>query len=156
MLRHTAESLRPGGRIIVVVGDKANLYPEIAELVGLEQEAIVQRHVNRRTGRRSNEFYESVLIWRNRRMEKRMAAEEQIKEAVSKVITAMMNRVMEKVLVTDPFLPDKHKADKPLYAALVPDEIFKGAHFERRFVTPFGAAWGIVSGSRSLSGAWPI
>lgn len=67
VFRHTAENLRPGGRIIVVVGDKANLYPEIAELVGLEQEAIVQRHVNRRTGRRSNEFYESVLIWRKQK-----------------------------------------------------------------------------------------
>lgn len=30
---------------------------------------------------------------------------------------------------------------KPLYAALVPDEIFKGSHFERRFVTPFGGVW---------------
>ena len=24
---------------------------------------------------------------------------------------------------------------------LVPDEIFKGSHFERRFVTPFGKVW---------------
>lgn len=67
VLRHAAESLRPGGRIIVVVGDRANLYPEIAELVGLEQEATVQRHVNRRTGRRSTDFYESVLIWRKQK-----------------------------------------------------------------------------------------
>jgi hypothetical protein len=59
-----AQSLRPGGRIIVVVGDRANLYPEIASMVGLQQEATVQRHVNRRTGRRSNDFYESVLVWR--------------------------------------------------------------------------------------------
>jgi hypothetical protein len=36
---------------------------------------------------------------------------------------------------------EKHRADKPLYAALVPDEIFKGSHFERRFVTPFGGVW---------------
>lgn len=64
VFKHAAKSLRPGGRIIVVVGDRANLYPKIAELVGLEQEATVQRHVNRRTGRRSNDFYESVLIWR--------------------------------------------------------------------------------------------
>lgn len=70
-----------------------------------------------------------------------MAADERIKAAVASVITRMMDRVMTKVLVDDPFLPEKHKADKPLYAALVPDEIFKGAHFERRFVTPFGAAW---------------
>jgi hypothetical protein len=53
----------------------------------------------------------------------------------------MMDRVMNKVLVTDPFIKEDHHAKKPLYAALVPDEIFKGAHFERRFVTPFGGAW---------------
>ncbi len=64
-----------------------------------------------------------------------------IKVAIQAVITAMMERVMEKVLVEDPFLVDKHHAKRPLYAALVPDEVFKGSHFERRFVTPFGSAW---------------
>lgn len=53
----------------------------------------------------------------------------------------MMDRVMNKVLITDPFVVEKHHASKPLYAALVPDEIFKGSHFERRFVTPFGSIW---------------
>ena len=53
----------------------------------------------------------------------------------------MMDRVMERVLITDPFVAEKHHANKPLYAALVPDEIFKGSHFERRFVTPFGRVW---------------
>jgi len=48
---------------------------------------------------------------------------------------------MEKVLIQDPFIKEEHKAKRPLYAALVPDEIFKGSHFERRFVTPFGKAW---------------
>jgi hypothetical protein len=48
---------------------------------------------------------------------------------------------MERVLVTDPFIKEEHRAMKPLYAALVPDEIFKGSHFERRFVTPFGNVW---------------
>jgi hypothetical protein len=52
-----------------------------------------------------------------------------------------MNRVMENVLYKDPFIAEEHKAKKPLYAALVPDEIFKGSHFERRFVTPFGGVW---------------
>lgn len=52
-----------------------------------------------------------------------------------------MNNVMDKVLYKDPFLFDKWKAEKPLYAALVPKEIFKGSHFERRFVTPFGGVW---------------
>lgn len=48
---------------------------------------------------------------------------------------------MDKVLVKDPFIAEEHHAKKPLYAALVPDEIFKGSHFERRFVTPFGNVW---------------
>ena len=48
---------------------------------------------------------------------------------------------MIKVLKTDPFIVEEHHAEKPLYAALVPDEIFKGSHFERRFVTPFGHVW---------------
>ena len=62
-----------------------------------------------------------------------------VKEAILNVIQTMMDRVMDKVLITDPFVAEKHHASKPLYAALVPDEIFKGSHFERRFVTPFGS-----------------
>lgn len=61
---HIATRLKSGGRIIVVVGDRANLYDEIREMSGLQHEETILRHVNRRTGRRSNEFYESVLIWR--------------------------------------------------------------------------------------------
>jgi hypothetical protein len=64
-----------------------------------------------------------------------------MKTAIQAVITQMMDKVMERVLKTDPFEPEKHHASKPLYAALVPDEIFKGSHFERRFVTPFGGIW---------------
>lgn len=64
-----------------------------------------------------------------------------VSQGIRTVITEMMDAVMNKVLVVDPFLPEEHHARKPLYAALVPDEIFKGSHFERRFVTPFGSAW---------------
>ena len=66
---------------------------------------------------------------------------ETMKLAIQEVISDMMDRVMENVLVKDPFKKDEHHAKKPLYAALVPDEIFKSSHFERRFVTPFGKAW---------------
>jgi len=61
--------------------------------------------------------------------------------AIQGTIKAMMDRVMARVLVEDPFVKELHRAARPLYAALVPDEIFKGSHFERRFVTPFGKAW---------------
>lgn len=70
-----------------------------------------------------------------------MSDQDAMKKAIQNVIKTMMDSVMERVLISDPFLPDKHKASKPLYAALVPDEIFKGSHFERRFVTPFGSVW---------------
>ena len=68
-------------------------------------------------------------------------SKERIAQGIKKVVSTLMERVMDKVLVEDPFIPENHRAAKPLYAALVPDEIFKGAHFERRFVTPFGGAW---------------
>jgi len=70
-----------------------------------------------------------------------MTSKDEMKVAIQTVVTVMMDRVMQKVLVEDPFIADEHRAKKPLYAALVPDEIFKGSHFERRFVTPFGKVW---------------
>ena len=76
-----------------------------------------------------------------------------MKEAIQSVIKVMMERVMNTVLVEDPFVKEEHKAKKPLYAALVPDEIFKGSHFERRFVTPFGGVWeklAIVAANKGL------
>lgn len=65
----------------------------------------------------------------------------EVAKSVRDVIRTMMDGVMERVLIADPFVAEKHHASKPLYAALVPDEIFKGSHFERRFVTPFGRVW---------------
>jgi hypothetical protein len=53
-----------GNRMIVVAGDRANLYGQIASKLHVEVEAVLERHVNRRTGRRSGEFYESIFIWR--------------------------------------------------------------------------------------------
>lgn len=64
VFRRVSKAMNKHGRMVVVAGDKANLYGKIAELVGVEVEGIVKRHVNRRTGRRSTEFYESVFIWK--------------------------------------------------------------------------------------------
>jgi len=64
VFRNALLSMPSGAPVIVVAGDRADLYPQIGKMVGIEVEAIVQRHVNRRTGRRSGEFYESVFIWR--------------------------------------------------------------------------------------------
>jgi len=63
---NVSQALPSGGYFIVVAGDKHNLYGEIAAALDVDVEAIVQRHVNRRTGRRSSEFYESVFVWRKK------------------------------------------------------------------------------------------
>jgi hypothetical protein len=66
---------------------------------------------------------------------------EKLKENIGGIIENLMDRIMNRVLYEDPFDRDNHRAKKPLYAALVPDQVFKGSHFERRFVTPFGGVW---------------
>lgn len=70
-----------------------------------------------------------------------MTKQERVADAIKRIIESMMNRVMDNVLVKDPFIEEEHHAKKPLYSALVPDEIFKWSHFERRFVTPFWKVW---------------
>ncbi len=70
-----------------------------------------------------------------------MNTQDRVALAIKDVVSNMMNKVMNRVLIEDPFIKENHHAAKPLYAALVPDEIFKGSHFERRFVTPFGSVW---------------
>jgi CRISPR/Cas system CSM-associated protein Csm2 small subunit len=56
---------------------------------------------------------------------------EKRKRKVQTVIQEMMDSVMDKVLIDDPFSPEELRKIKPLYASLVPEEIFKGSHFER-------------------------
>ena len=64
VFKRIIRSMQPGGRLIVVAGDRHGLYPEIAADIGVDVEAIIKRHVNRRTGRRTSDFYESVFVWR--------------------------------------------------------------------------------------------
>ncbi len=66
VFRHALEFMPQGGRLIVVAGDRHELYGDIANMIHVDTEEVVTRHVNRRTGRRASEFYESVFIWRKR------------------------------------------------------------------------------------------
>jgi DNA modification methylase len=50
--------------IVIVVNDSRHLYPEILDRAGLVLEETIMRHVNRRTGRRAGEFFESILVCR--------------------------------------------------------------------------------------------
>ncbi|OFW75728.1 MAG: hypothetical protein A2Y55_10465 [Actinobacteria bacterium RBG_16_68_12] len=62
VLRNCVGSLSPGAPVIVVVNDRRQLYPEILERAGLRLADRLERHVNRRTGRRAGEYFESVLV----------------------------------------------------------------------------------------------
>jgi hypothetical protein len=64
VLANVRRSLRPGAPVVIVINDRRDLYPEILERAGLQLEERYRRHVNRRTGRRSGEFFEDVLVAR--------------------------------------------------------------------------------------------
>ncbi len=64
VLARSREALEPGAPLLVVVNDRRELYPAILERAGLELDCRLRRHVNRRTGLRSGEYYEDVLVAR--------------------------------------------------------------------------------------------
>jgi DNA modification methylase len=64
VLARAAAALRPEAPVLVVVNDRRDLYPEILARAGLQLEARLRRHVNRRTGRRAGEYFEDVLVAR--------------------------------------------------------------------------------------------
>jgi DNA modification methylase len=63
-LAASAACLRAGAPLAIVVNDRLRLYGEILERAGLRLESRTLRHVNRRTGRRANEYFEEILIAR--------------------------------------------------------------------------------------------
>ena len=62
VLRRCADRLAPGAPVLVVVNDRRALYPAILDDAGLAVEKRLERHVNRRTGRRAGEYFESVFV----------------------------------------------------------------------------------------------
>jgi hypothetical protein len=62
VLRNVRASLELGAPVCIVVNDRRDLYPEILRRAGLRLADRLERHVNRRTGRRAGEYYESILI----------------------------------------------------------------------------------------------
>lgn len=61
VLSHTRDYMTGGGIMAIVVNDKYGLYDPSS--VGFKSIGRVERHVNRRTGRRGDAFYESILVW---------------------------------------------------------------------------------------------
>jgi hypothetical protein len=64
VLARSAEALRPGAPLLVVVNDRRELYPKVLERAGLRLDGRYRRHVNRRTGLRAGEYFEDVLVAR--------------------------------------------------------------------------------------------
>jgi hypothetical protein len=62
VLVNARSSVVLGGRICIVVNDRRDLYPAILERAGLRLIDRHERHVNRRTGLRAGEYFESILI----------------------------------------------------------------------------------------------
>lgn len=71
-----------------------------------------------------------------------MDKKERIAEAIKNILSTMMDEVMDNVLINKPYVKEKHRLPKSLYAALVPDEILKSSHFEKEFLTLFSSVWG--------------
>jgi len=62
VILHTRDYMSKDAIMAIVVNDKFSLYKP--ENVGFKSIGRVERHVNRRTGRREGAFYESILIWK--------------------------------------------------------------------------------------------
>ncbi len=58
------ENMPDNSTIVIIANDSDNIYPQVLNELDLQQEFELKRHVNRRTGRRSNDFYESIFVWR--------------------------------------------------------------------------------------------
>lgn len=56
--------LRRGAPVIIVIDDSRGLYDEILSEAGLTIDERRRRHVNRRTGRRGDEFFEQIILAR--------------------------------------------------------------------------------------------
>jgi hypothetical protein len=62
VLRVQSRLVEPNAPVIVVVNDRRDLYPQILERSALMLVDRLERHVNRRTGRRAGEYFESILV----------------------------------------------------------------------------------------------
>lgn len=61
---NVAASMPRGAPMVIVVHDRRDLYEGLARRLGFKVEYRLKRHVNRRTGRRADDFFEDVLVWR--------------------------------------------------------------------------------------------
>lgn len=63
------------------------------------------------------------------------------REAISMFVTGLVERTLRTRVDLEPWDVEAEKLLRPFAFALVPEEVWKGAKFERSFVTSFGSAW---------------
>jgi site-specific DNA-adenine methylase len=63
VLLNVRKYLAKRGVVVIVVNDKYNLYDKLVPETGFRLEDKLLRHVNRRTGRRADDFFEEILVW---------------------------------------------------------------------------------------------
>jgi hypothetical protein len=64
VFQNVLPSLAKQATVVVIVNDRYRLYDGLAGELGFLLEERLERHVNRRTGRRSTEYYESILLYK--------------------------------------------------------------------------------------------
>jgi len=64
VFKNSIKYMCDGGRMIIVIADKHNLYSLIREDLGIIEEHKVLRQVNNRSGCRNSSFYENILVWK--------------------------------------------------------------------------------------------
>jgi len=64
VFRNAGAALKRGAPVVIVIDDARSLYDEILREAGLVVEKRQLRQVNRRTGRRSGEFFEQIILAR--------------------------------------------------------------------------------------------
>jgi hypothetical protein len=71
-----------------------------------------------------------------------MALKATTKKKIVEEILRVVDKVIEKRTVDEPFSIKEIEKERPFHAALLPEEILKGSKFERSFVTSLGqSAW---------------
>lgn len=70
-----------------------------------------------------------------------MALSEATERAVAMFVTGLVERTLRRRVELEPWDAEAENLLRPFAFALVPEEVWKGAKFERSFATSFGAAW---------------
>jgi len=63
------------------------------------------------------------------------------RDAIALLVTRVVERTLRTRVEREPWDAEEEKRLRPFAFALVPEEVWKGAKFERSFTTSFGSAW---------------